>query len=556
MRNLSKIEALLVEVDQRLQQKNYAEAERISARLFAQEPQNAQAGLFLGMALEGLGHRERAISVLASVVRNSPDFLEGNQQMITLLRQCGRGKDAVGVCQAFLRRNPDHALMHSVLGACLADQQLFEESVHCFRRAVSLEPGNPRHQEHLARALRMVGNKAEALQVIRTALEIEPDRAGLHLNHGGVLAELGRFEEAKRSFEKALRQQPWLAGAIIGIVTSGRVSEDDSYLIENIKALLNDPETSDGDRCLLHYANAKAMDDLGRYKAVLTHLDLAVEIATRHPDPRFPAFDAKARAATSDLTLKIFSREYFSHRQGLGNPSELPVFIVGAPRSGTTLLDQILTSHPKIAGAGELLFWIEHAGEALGWIQNGDPRLKSLTERYLATLRNHDSQAPRVTDKMPMNYAALGIIHTLLPNARIIHLRRHPIDTCISLYLNGHGIHPKPFGETREQLVSGYRDYLKVVSHWRKTLPTDRFIEVRYEDLVADREGELRRLLPFLGMEWADQCLRHESNPTQISTPSRWQARQPIYTGSVERWRRYEPWLGVFAQLADVDTEN
>lgn len=217
-------------------------------------------------------------------------------------------------------------------------------------------------------------------------------------------------------------------------------------------------------------------------------------------------------------------------------------------------MDQILSSHPKIGSAGEMAFW--SSGPAVQKVvaitreQVDREELKELALSYLEELQAFAPDAPRITDKMPLNYLSLGLIHLLLPNARIIRCKRNPIDTCLSIYTT-------PFAATMEffydkqNIVDAYREYERLSAHWREVLPSSRFLEVNYEDLVLRRESVLPALIDFCGLDWDDRLLRHEENVRPIKTPSQWQARQPIYSSSVERWRRYEPWLGEFQQLAD-----
>jgi hypothetical protein len=245
----------------------------------------------------------------------------------------------------------------------------------------------------------------------------------------------------------------------------------------------------------------------------------------------------------------MFDAAFFERNRGLGSETDLPVLIIGSPRAGTTLLDRILASHPEIGSAGEQLFWFDHVNATLNAISNDSAQAQEIAADYRRLLRTFGPKKGRVIDKMPMNYGAAGIIHTLLPNARFIHCRRHPVDTCISLYMTAHSMSAVPFGHSRSEIVRGYQDYLRVMAHWRTVLPADRFLEVDYEEIVADREGAARRIIDFLGLEWSDACLMHEGREGKVSTPSLWQVRQPIYNTSVDRWRRYEPWLGEFREL-------
>jgi hypothetical protein len=220
------------------------------------------------------------------------------------------------------------------------------------------------------------------------------------------------------------------------------------------------------------------------------------------------------------------------------------------PRSGTTLVEQILSSHPQIAGGGELVFWTRRAAS---WGVSSATYLtpasaRDLAADYLAMLRRIGPSAARVTDKVPFNLFQLGLIHLLLPNARIIHCRRHPIDTCLSMYFTNFK-EKFEFVSDKGDLAFAYRQYARLMDHWRAVLPSDRFVEVDYEILIADRQTLTRRLIAFTGLDWHDACLAPERNKRTVITSSFWQVRQPVYVTSIARWRNYEPWLGELRQL-------
>ena len=247
--------------------------------------------------------------------------------------------------------------------------------------------------------------------------------------------------------------------------------------------------------------------------------------------------------------IRTLTPDHFTRRAAFGADSELPVLIVGMPRSGTTLVEQILSSHPEIAGGGELTFWGDKANAlAVAGVALSEEAAHELAAKYLALLRRIGPAAHRVTDKMPQNYMHLGLIHMVFPRARTIHCRRDPIDTCLSIYFTHFGL-MKDYAFERRGIIFFYEQYLSLMAHWRRVLPPDRFLEVDYEALVADPEPVTRRIIDFCGLDWDDACLRSENNPRVVSTASMWQARQRIYQTSVERWRRYEPWLGEFGRL-------
>jgi hypothetical protein len=225
------------------------------------------------------------------------------------------------------------------------------------------------------------------------------------------------------------------------------------------------------------------------------------------------------------------------------------LFIVGMIRSGTSLMEQIVSSHPDVAGAGELSFWHDHEQDCWGADGLPDPeRLQQISGMFVELIQSKAPQARRVTDKLPHNFALIGEIASALPEARFIHCRRSPADNCLSVYTTAYQ-RPPVFAHDRANIAFAYREYARMMDHWRAVLPADRLLEVSYEEMVQDREAVVRRVIEFIGLPWHEACLRHEENQRAVRTPSLWQVRQPIYTTSMQRWRRFEEWIPEFVEL-------
>ena len=301
--------------------------------------------------------------------------------------------------------------------------------------------------------------------------------------------------------------------------------------------------------CILHFGLGKAFDDLGEYAEAMRYYETANKF--RAASMRL---DRAGMVGLYDDFIARFTAEELERAAGsAARPAmageDTPVFIVGMPRSGTTLIEQILSSHPAVGAGGELRFWrfwFRNTGGVAAFPEAG--AMSQAAEHYLAALRRVAPDARRVTDKETTNFELLWLLRLALPKARIIHCRRSPVDTCLSIFFtNFAGRHP--YAWDRGDLVFAYRQYERLMEHWRRVLPPDHFTEVQYETLVAEREAETRRLVAFCGLEWDDACLAPERNERAVTTASVWQARQPVYATSIERWRRYEPWLGELRQL-------
>jgi LPS sulfotransferase NodH len=297
----------------------------------------------------------------------------------------------------------------------------------------------------------------------------------------------------------------------------------------------------------LHLALGKAAEDLGDYALAMQHFDHADDVR-RGSAP----FDSAAFSIEIDRLIARCTPELIERAPELGSCDVTPVLIVGMPRSGTTLVEQIVSMHPEVGAGGELHFWNQRGA---AWHRSGaagteTPFLAKAAADYLGVLHAIAPTAARVTDKMPFNFLWAGLIHLAFPRAIIIHCRRAAVDTALSI----HQTHFHPglaFPTGGAELVVYLRSYQRLTDHWRSVLPADRFIEVDYEELTRAPDPLIRQIIAACGLAWHDACLHPECNPRAVNTPSKWQARQPIFRTSVGRWRRYEPWLGPLRALVD-----
>ena len=356
------------------------------------------------------------------------------------------------------------------------------------------------------------------------------------------------FAEAISSFERALTLQPELLSAWLGIVSCAKVR--DRTLVDRMAAALRQHGLEHADEASLNYALGKAFDDLDDLASAMRHYDAANWLAELRLRKAGRPINLDQHAVNIDRINASFTADFLAQHCASCPTEELPILIVGMIRSGTTLVEQIISSHPAVGAGGELPFWGERGQNAVSAINGAlDSRaLAGLAADYCALLRALAPDAERVTDKMPTNFMLLGLVRLALPRARIIHCRRHPVDTCLSIYLTPYQRSPD-FAHNRATIIAYYRQYERLMAHWREVLSADRFLEVSYEELVTNRERVTREIIAFCGLDWDEACLRPEANPRDVATPSAWQTRQPVYRSSLARWRRYEPWLGEFRQL-------
>jgi len=587
-------------------------AEVLLLEALLQNPADSEANLALGILLVKTQRARAAIELLQTVLRDDPVCFEALIWLAPLLRQIGDVDAAVELSQVATQIRPDDASGHSVLGLCLMSQGnpelaqqamrlapgealLHHQLAEClktqgrdleaeaafrsamrlaakepasfiglaqlllaqgnrvlaaglYRQAYQIEPGTARGMSNLAKALVEEGQVDEAIGVLRRILEKAP-RAAIYLSLGNVLRSAGRFPEAVECLDKAIQLQPNLNRAYFSLAYSRNARTTDKAFVERIESLLTGRVNLD-DRAYLEYAAGKSYDDLGEYENAIRHFDEANRIMARMARIRF---DRQRHEGAFDIGMALTSSLEPDRPPAAAQESQRSVLIVGMIRSGTTLLEQIVSSHPDVTGAGELTYWLDHAGECL------DPARGQLSRKgigragdgYLALLRRLDAGARVVVDKMPLNYQYLGLIYLACPGVKILHCRRNPMDNCLSAYLTPYPA-PVPYAHSRSDLAFYYEQYRRIMGHWRETIPPDQILDIDYEALITNREAVTRRILEFLDLDWDPVCLVPEANRRAIETPSAWQVRQPVYGSSIGRWRNYEPWLGELRELEPI----
>jgi tetratricopeptide (TPR) repeat protein len=485
------------------------------------EPTVARVHFELGLALAQAGSEDSALAALRTATALDPKLAEAHGQAGDILRRKNRLQDAATSYEQAFDASPDSVYGLLCKGKALAAQSRGSEAEAYLREAIA---------------------RAQADS------SAEPWRVEAELVLGHLLLEAGRFDEAGAAFERSIELAPWQATAHLGLVTSKRMTHDDRPILERVVKRLEGSDLTERQRMMLHFAAGKALDDLRDYRAAMEHFDAANGI--RHT---IAPFDRSEFARGVDGLIARFTRDFFAKNAALGRDDETPVLVLGMPRSGTTLIERIISSHPQVGGGGERSFWNENAP---AWVSAATEKLAAradeLRGRYLHLLRGLAPDARRVTDKMPFNFLWVGLVHLLLPQARIVHCRRNAVDTCLSIY-STYFAQPWGFASDRGDLAAYYRQYVRLTDHWRTVLPADRMMDVDYEQATTSPAETARRLIAFCGLEWDPACLSPDRNADDVRTASRWQARQPIYRTSVERWRNYEPWLGELRELLPTD---
>ncbi len=509
------------------------------------EPQYASAYNTLGLCYGQIGDYESAVDSFQNAIRLQPKVGPIHVNLAESLQQLGRLSEALGAYQQALELMPNSAEVFEGMGRVFSTLKKRPKAVECLERALELTPDSVKRILQVADAKAMYGQTAESLALVERALTIDPNSAPAHFFFGLRMQDVGEFEAAGTAFLKSIEIDPNQGEAYLGLATNARLTAGDSGLVGQIQRLIEANSVSDRDFVLLHTALGKAFDDLGAYEKAIGHIDEANRIETMGRNP----FDQKEFERFVDRIIGLFTPAFFEERTSWVLDSELPLLIIGLPRSGTTLTEQILSSHPEVAAAGEQQFWSDaDANESIIALGSNKHKSQELAVEYERLLRGFGPEARFVTDKRPDNFLFVGLIHALFANARFIHCRRELVHNALSLYMTPYRTRP-PFAHSREDIVFYVHQYQRLMRHWTALLPKDRILDVDYETLVTDRVATTKLMLDFCGLDWDEACLRPEHNKRSVATPSNWQSRQAVYATSIERWRRYEPWLGALKSL-------
>lgn len=568
-------EARLAEALGHATAKRWDKAEKVLQAIVGETPRDAGAWDLLGYAAYSAGRARTAKDAFGRAVALAPSSAAYRVHLGAACRALGEIDEAIAHYRRALQLAPDEPTALGNLGNALRQQGKLDEAIVCYGKCVSLAPDSVPARVNLAAALVQARRHDRALYHLREALRRDPrsaeackgmgnalfgkadyrgaveayDRAvelgardhEVHHNAATALQYLGRMDEAESHYRKAVALRPDASMTLRQLAGVKRFESADAEL-RHFESLLASA-TGARQRADVYFGLAKAYDDLGRYDEAFACLQAGNQIVRMDIN-----YSAGRTAAQTDRVIATFRRGFFAKRRGWGLDSDLPVFVVGMPRSGTTLVEQILASHPRVFGAGELTRLFELANdiprragmpdspnEAVAAL--GRPAWRELASEYLAHLRSFDAEAARITDKMPFNFRLLGMAAVMFPNARIIHCLRDPLDTCLSCYFTAFR-DTLSFSFNLIELGRYYLDYRRLMAHWRRVLPLP-MLEVRYEDLVADQETVSRRIVAFCGLEWDDRCLEFHRTERPVLTASTWQVRQPIYATSVGRARHY-----------------
>jgi tetratricopeptide (TPR) repeat protein len=498
-----------------------------------------------------------AVRCFREAVEIDPKHADGWHNLGVALRKLKDTDGAFRALKSALLVDPARAETYLELGNLLIRSGQFEDAIECFERAARHDARLASARSKLAQSLATRGKVRRAESLFRQSLALDPDHLQGWFGLGRALEDIGEAEGALECYLNVLRRRPDHAPAMGQYLALVR-GDADAGVLAAASAALSSGVAGDEARAVIGYGLMKYHDRRGEYLQAAAAGVAANAARRRGVGP----LDRDALTAQIDALIAACNREFFHVRRRWGLGTDQPVFIVGLPRSGTTLTEQILSSHPSIHGAGELPDLARIAGRCVPegewpWraaVHADETQSRVYGGEYLLALRDGAPRGSlRIIDKSPLNFLHLAFIAVLFPNARVIHCHRGARDNALSIWMESFNA-AQQYATDLGDLAFFIGECRRLMSHWREHLPL-RMLEVRYEHTVADVEGQARRLLEFLDAPWDDACLEFHSSERAVQTPSRWQVRRPVYGTSVERWKRYLPWLpqleSGFAHLED-----
>jgi tetratricopeptide (TPR) repeat protein len=508
----------------------------------------------LGNALHAVGRPEQAITEYEKALTIRPAYPEAHNNLGRALAKLDRLEEATAHFQQALAIRPNYAHAHINLGDALTAVGRYDEAIAHYHEALAINPKDVQAHDCLARTLQLLDRTDEAVSHWEKILAIAPDHVDARNRLGNALRGIGRVDEAVRAFESAIMLAPRKTASYLNLANAKRLTVADPHFAAMTKLPSEMESLAVDDQICLYFALSKAFADLGDHEQSFRHLLQGNSLKRKQIK-----YNEAKTLERFERIRSIFSADLLRDKQKCGDPSSAPIFIIGMPRSGTTLVEQILASHPKVYAAGELYELQNLAAHITA--ANGsefpeavaamsDEQIRELGVTHLRALRRRAPSAQRITDKMPANFMLVGLIALTLPNARIIHTCRDARDTalsCFSILFEAGQDYTYDLAELGRYI----RAYQALMEHWRAVLPAGLMLEVQYAEVVNNLEEQARRIVAHCGLDWDDACLAFHKTERSVRTASATQVRQPIYQSSVGRWRRYEDRLQPLLQALE-----
>jgi Flp pilus assembly protein TadD len=510
-------------------------------------PKYADGFSNLGVILKKQGKLEDAAKAFEKAIALKPNYAEAYNNLGVTLEQNGNLNKAINLYKKSIILKPNYVEAYNNLGNVLKSQGKLKEAIDAYEKAISINPKYAEAFNNLGVAFQSQHRSAEALTAYKNAISLKPEYASAYNNSGVILEAQGKFSEASEAYKKALTLKPDYCEAHRNLSNFTNYQPKNSQ-IGVVSDLLKRKDLSEKDKCNLHYAMAKMMEDLGDFSKAYEHY--SVGGALRKKELLYkPENDS---LLFSKIKETFPSLETQSIKKSNKQLKHTPVFILGMPRSGTTLVEQIISCHSNVQGAGELDL-LRRLGHSLACGQEKieSKNLLNLRSSYLAELKNISCEKPFVTDKMPTNFLYIGLILTALPEAKIIHVKRDPKATCWSNfkhYFSGKGL---KYSYDINDTIHFFNLYKDLLQYWNKKY-RERIYSLNYEKLTIEQELETKKLIEYIGLDWEDACLSPHKNTRNVQTASVKQVRNRVYTGSSKAWQRYALYLNnIFDNISD-----
>ena len=501
-------------------------------------PKDAEAHNNLGNTLQELGRFDDAVASYRRAIALKPDFAMAHSNLGNTLKNLGRFDEAEACYTQAIALKPDYAEAHNNLGNTLKELGRLDEAEACYTQAIALKPDYAEAHNNLGSTLQKLGRLKESEISFKETIALKPDFAEAEYNLGVTLQEIGRFDEAETSYTQAIVLKPNYAKAHRMLASIKKFdAQDEQYSV--MRRLYLSEDISDDQRCHINFGLAKACEDLGDFEQAYTHY------------AEGNALRKKLLQYDINVDVELFRKLKSNYPQIAQNslapdsfPNNLmPIFIVGMPRSGTTLVEQIISSHSQVTGAGELDFATQFGADiATGVTEANYESLLDFRNKYLNKLQNVSDGNLIVTDKMPQNFRYIGLLAAAFPEAKIIHVKRNPAAVCWANYKQYFMSKTLGYCYAIDDVIRYHALYKNLMDFWTNTL-SDRIYQLDYEQLTINQGSETRQLIDYLGLDWDDKCLSPQNNARSVATASNVQVREKVYKGSSEQWKKYQPFL-------------
>ena len=500
------------------------------------------------------GQTEEAEKICRQVLREHPNEVDAMRLLASIANKLEQRDDAIILLERAVELKPKFAGAWADLAETYTESEKFGEALDAVQRVIKLQPNMP--FGHMIRGS-ILGKKDDhegAINAFKEALEIEPEHIGSNMGLGNTLKTIGRYDEAVKSYKKCIEAQPLFSEAYWSLANLKTYSFDDDE-IKNMEKHVQSQDLTPASKAFFHIAIANAKEKQMKYGEAWYHFHTGNELRRTSE-----IYDSVTTQVTHDALIETFDEEFVNSTKGSGCQSDAPIFILGLPRSGSTLIEQILASHSRVEGTRELPD-ISLLGRRL--TKSKPPGIKypdavkhmtdeektEYGESYLETSKRYRTDKPRFIDKMPNNFAHIGFIKTILPNAKIINAKRHPLDSCVSsfkqLFYKGQSWSYDLF-----EIGEYYLEYERMMDHWHSLYPGEIY-DIQYENIVNNQEDESRALIEYCGLDWEDSCLKFYENKRSVNTASSEQVRQPIYKGAMYAWKNYESEIGALKDILE-----